>query len=46
MPLCDYWQFVDNTDTLKKIATGSKKVPKSIYNAEIWQQISEYAFKK
>jgi hypothetical protein len=29
-----------------KIATGKKTVEESIYNAELWHQIKEYAIKK
>jgi predicted ABC-type ATPase len=47
MPLCDYWQFIDNSFNVPyKITTGVKKTEKSIYNAELWHQIKEYAIKK
>lgn len=47
MPLCDYWQFIDNSFNVPyKIITGNKKVEKSIYNAELWRQIKEYVVKK
>jgi predicted ABC-type ATPase len=47
MPLCDYWQFIDNSFNIPyKITTGNKKVEKSIYNAELWHQITEYVIKK
>jgi predicted ABC-type ATPase len=47
IPLCDSWEFTDNTNfPPDTIASGNKSVENSIYNAEIWQQIKEYAFKK
>jgi predicted ABC-type ATPase len=39
-PLCDYWEIIDNSGNLPdSIATGEKKIEKSIYNAELWRQI-------
>jgi len=47
MRLCDSWEFTDNTNYIPNtIASGNKSVENSIYNAEIWHQIKEYAFKK
>jgi predicted ABC-type ATPase len=47
MPLCDSWEFTDNTNfPPNTIASGNKNIENSIYNAEIWHQIKNHALKK
>jgi predicted ABC-type ATPase len=47
MPLCDYWQILDNsTRNVSIVAEGERKIDKFIYNTELWNLLKSFSSEK